>query len=361
MKKLFIALMACAAVVSCSKSDIVFDNEQSEIAFSPVAQNTTKSVAGYNGDTFDGVFPTDIDLYVFANAVEGTYSKDNVGSSYFQNAQFEYNSSKGVESQQPTTGTGIATAGAWAGNPTRYWPNVKTLVFAGYSDACGVAKTAKMDFGSKKLTIDSYTQDNTTYTEEGTNDLMWFPCDGTAYDKSANEIAAAMKHACSWITILVKGDNVTAANGSTWKLDKLVVNSLVHTGKVECGATSATWTIASDATKANEDYYAPNTGTAFTTTATKYEKITNNFIVIPQTPTTLDVTYTYTSDATNNLTLTETKNVSLAFDTTRPSSPWLSGYHYIYTITITATEILIDPYVVDWTAYTRNEIAKEVQ
>lgn len=358
MKKLFIALMACAAIVSCSKSDVVYDNGQSEIAFSPVAQNTTKSVAGYNGDDFDGVFPTDIDLYVFANAVEGTYSANNSGAAYFQNALFKWDEDKGSEATQPNGATpNYPTTGAYAGNPTRYWPNVKKLIFAGYSDACGVDKaTATMDFATNTLTIPSYTQNNETYVNEGTNDLMWFPCDGTAYDKSANEIAAAMKHACSWITIKVKGDGVTGVTGSTWTLDKLTVNNLVHTGKVECGSASASWTIANDATKKNEDYYAPTSGTSFTQTATKYEKTANNFIVIPQAPTTLDVTYTYTSDAANNIKLTETKNISLKYD--EAGTAWQSGYHYIYTITITATEILIDPYVVDWTSYTGNEIEK---
>lgn len=339
MKKIFISLLAVAALAACTKSEVQYE-PAGEISFAPVASNVTKSVAGYEGDTFNGVFPTDVDLYVFANAIEGTYGAANVGTAYFANACFEWASGKGTEGSQD----GVATAGAYAGNPTRYWPNVKSLIFAGYSDACGVEKNATMDFAGNVLTIPSYTQNNASYTEEGTNDLMWFACDGTAYSKQADEVAAKMQHACSWITIKVAGDDNMVANGC--KLNSLVVKSLAHTGSVACGAAAATWTIAADAVKADENYYEPVTAAAVTATATKYEDTANNFIVIPQEPTDLEVTYTYTSDATNNITFTETKSVSLDYDTA--GTAWKSGVHYIYTITITATEILIDPYVVEW-------------
>lgn len=345
MKKIIISMMAVAALAACSKSEVQYE-PAGEIAFAPVASNVTKSVAGYNGDAFHGVFPTDVNLYVFANAVEGD---SGVGDAYFKNANFKYDANKGTEATQE----GVNTSGAYAGDPTRYWPNVKKLIFAGYSAACNAASTnATMTFGQSDatsttaLTLTGYTQDNTK-TGEGANDLMWFAWDGKYYDKSEGEVPAKMQHACSWITIKVAGDQTTGAENSTWKLNSLVVKSLAHTGNVTCGADAAEWTIASNATKADETYYKPETASNITTTATKYEDTANNFIVIPQDPTELEVTYTYTSDATNNITLTETKSVSLDYDTN--GTAWQSGVHYIYTITITATEILIDPYVAAWT------------
>lgn len=350
MKKIFLSLLAVAAVAACAKSEIEYE-AAGEISFAPVASNITKSVAGYDGDTFDGVFPTAVNLYVFANA--GTGAAANHTEEYFKNAKFVWNSEKGSEATQ----NGVATSGAYAGDPTRYWPNVKTLVFAGYSDACGINTTAPtMDFTSNVLTIPSYTQNNgASYAAEGKNDLMWFVCDGSTYGKDANEIAASMKHACSWITIKVAGDDVTA---NSWKLNNLVVKSLAHTGAVACG-TTADWDIEENAAKADEAYYTNTAGATFTKTAAKFEDTANNFIVLPQTPTNLEVTYTYVSDATNNLSLTETKSVPLAYD--EATTDWQPGVHYIYNITITATEILIDPVVVDWTAYTGNNIEKEVE
>ena len=339
MKKIFFSIMAVAALAACTKSEVQYE-PAGEIAFAPVAKNVTKSVAGYNGETFDGVFPTNVNLYVFANA------SNDAGTAwdapYFENAKFVYNESKDVNT---------AVKGAYAGDPTRYWPNVKTLKFAGYSDACGVEKNATMDFANNVLTIPAYTQDNENYTAEGANDLMWFPCDGQAYSKQANEIAAQMKHACSWITINVAGDAVTA---KSWTLNSLVVKTLIHSGSVVCDATTANWTLGTET--ADEDYY--NDGTTFTESYVKYEKNANNFIVLPQEPTDLEVNYTYTSDATNNLTLTETKSVSLDYDAA--GTAWQPGVHYIYNVLITATEILIDPVVVEWTNYDGNEIDKTV-
>ena len=67
MKKIIISMMAVAALAACTKSEIQYE-PSGEISFAPVAKNVTKSVAGYNGETFDGVFPTNVNLYVFANA-----------------------------------------------------------------------------------------------------------------------------------------------------------------------------------------------------------------------------------------------------------------------------------------------------
>ena len=357
-------MMAVAALAACTKSEVQYE-PAGEIAFAPVAKNVTKSVAGYNGDTFDGVFPTNVNLYVFANASNdaGTAWEDP----YFANALFKH-SDKGTEGSQthPTLGT-VVTEGAYAGDPTRYWPNVKTLKFAGYSDACNVSTlTPTMNDDLSALTINGYVQDNTKIAE-GANDLMWFPVT-SAYGKSEGEIPAQMKHACSWITINVAGDDVTAtyttgegeseATHTGWTLNSLVVKTLKHSGNVVCNATTAQWTLTG--VGADEEYY--NAGTTFTEEYVKYEKNANNFIVLPQTPTSLDVTYTYTSQeatgTTPAITLTETKNVPLTFNGT---DSWAPGVHYIYNVLITATEILIDPVVVDWTNYDGNEIEKEVE
>ena len=351
MKKIFFSLVAIAAIAACSKSEIQYEQTDA-ITLAPVTSNTTKSVAGYNGDTFDGIFPTDIDLYVFANAGEAGSAPSAHGEPYFKNARFKYNSGKG-------------TTGAYEGIPTHYWPNVKTLVFAGYSDACGLSKTTPvMNFEANVLTIPEYVQDNAHYTAEGANDLMWFG--GTeAYSKRATEIVAQMKHACSWITINVKGDGVTAKNenNSGWILNSLVVKNIAHKGKAECGATAASWGALNN--YADENYYnaqttdkfVPTQGTTFTTDYAKYEDNANNFIVIPQTPTTLEVTYSYMSDVANNITFSETKVISLDHDgADATNNAWESGKHYIYNLYITATEILIDPVVVDWTAGANTDV-----
>ena len=366
MKKIFFLLVAIAALAACSKSEIQYE-QTGEITLAPVTSNATKSVAGYNGDTFDGIFPTAIDLYVFANAGEAGSTPAAHREPYFKNARFTYNSGKGTTGTQSNgTKNDIATAGAYAGVPTHYWPNVKTLVFAGYSDACGLSKTTPvMNFEDNVLTIPAYVQNNaTTYTAEGANDLMWFTRT-EAYSKQATEIVATMKHACSWITINVKGDVVTAKNGENpgWILNSLVVKNIAHKGNAECGADAASW--GAHDNYADENYYnaqtgaefVPTQGTTFTTSYAKYEDNANNFIVIPQTPTTLEVTYSYMSDVVNNITFSETKVIILDYDgADATNNAWESGKHYIYNLYITATEILIDPVVVDWTVGVNTEV-----
>ncbi len=349
MKKIILSIAAVAALAACTKSEVQYE-QTGEITLAPVTSNTTKSVAGYNGDTFDGIFPTDIDLYVFANAgAEGSAATAHT-EPYFKNAHFEWF----TNTQKPNATNTTAAGGAYAGNPTRYWPNVKTLVFAGYSDACGLSKTTPtMNFATNELTIENYTQNNAAYAAEGANDLMWFSCTGP-YSKQTNEIVAQMKHACSWITVNVKGEG--AAIG--WTLNSLVVKNIARTATATCGATSATWT--NYANYFDEDYYKPTTGATLSDTSTEYATVnnggtitpvTNNFIVIPQTPTTLEVTYSYNSDT--DIVFSETKSIDLDYDgVDDTNAAWQSGVHYIYNLTITATEILIDPVVVDWTPNT---------
>ena len=357
MKKIFFSLVALAAIAACSKSEVKYE-QTGAITLAPVTSNATKSVAGYNGDAFDGIFPTAIDLYAFANAGEAGSDPAAHGEPYFKNARFTYNSGKGTTETQNNGTKDVTATGAYEGIPTRYWPNVKTLVFAGYSDACGVNKTTPtMNFEDNVLTIPAYVQNNATYTAEGANDLMWFTRT-EAYSKQATEIVATMKHACSWITINVKGDAVTAKNGENpgWILNSLVVKNIAHKGNAECGTAAASWGALDNV--ADENYYNaqttatfdPTQGRTFTTEYAKYEDNANNFIVIPQTPTTLEVTYSYMSDVANNITFSETKVISLDYDGVDGNKAWESGKHYIYNLYITATEILIDPVVVDWTA-----------
>ena len=66
MKKIFLALAAVAAISACSKSDVEY-NQPSEIAFSPVIKNITKTMM--NGTTQDTIHHTDTKL----TSISSTY------------------------------------------------------------------------------------------------------------------------------------------------------------------------------------------------------------------------------------------------------------------------------------------------
>ena len=329
MKKVFLSLVAVAAIAACTKSEVEYD-APAEIGFAPVASNITRSVAGLPTDGgYDAIFPIAQDIYIYANAQEqkadGTLV-ENWPDAYFKNVQFEHK------------GNNI-----FDGTPAQYWPNVKSLIFAGYSEACNSASlNPTMNFTENKLSINGYVQDNNN-TAAGANDLMWFPWDGESYDKNVATVPVAMKHACSWITVQVIGDATTA---NKYLLKDLTINNLYHKGNVVCGATKAEWKEYGD--KANENLFASENGVTFPQDKAKvFENEANNMVVLPQTPTTIDVTYSYVSQTGLNPITETVKNLSLALS---DNASWESGKHYVYTITITATEILVAPKVDEWDA-----------
>lgn len=356
MKRLFISIMAVAALVSCSKTEIAYDNP-SEIAFAPVAKKTTK--AAVSGTTY----PTGLDMYVFANAgTSATISEYT--EPYFKNALFKHKAD-----------------GIFGGTPAYYWPNVKKLIFSGVSASGNVNGTGTFDYNNTdaewQITLSGYKPGKGT-DNAGDNDLMWFPTGNNTYSKADvpgtdnnddakdNNIEVTMKHACSWITINIKGDATTGASGTTWKIKSLKLDKLATAGTAVLGANAAwnSFTITEPTAETpNPDeliIHINNTGDALTTSLVDYTKKSvvssskfEDFIAIPQDTRTLYITYSFVSQAGTgsnpDIVIEETKPVSLAFNGT---DPWLPGVHYTYNITIGTKEILIEPSVINWTSPT---------
>lgn len=353
MKKLILSIIVVAALVSCSKTDTAYDNPL-EIAFAPVAKKTTK--AAVSGTTY----PTGLDMYVFANAgTSATISEYT--EPYFKNALFEHKEN-----------------GIFGGTPAYYWPNVKKLIFSGVSASGNVNGTGTFAYNNTaaewQITLADYQPGKGTATI-GNNDLMWFPTGNNTYSKADvpgtdntvdaqdNNIEVTMKHACSWITIKIKGDATTGASGTTWKIKSLKLDKLATAGTAVLGANAA-WNSLTvtepTAGTPNPDeliIHNNNTGDALTTSYVDYTKKSvvssstfEDFIAIPQTTRTLYITYSFVSQAaagTNpEIVIEETKEIPLEFNGT---NPWSAGVHYTYNITIGTKEILIEPDVTEWT------------
>lgn len=355
MKKIFISLLAVAALAACTKSEVQYE-PTGEIGFNVVGGNITKAVV-------DGtVYPTTLNMYVFAETTDNTAADPN----YINNGEFTY--------VQAIEGTNVWGGGSSANsrNPY-YWPNVKTLHFAGYSKS-GNVETQKGTYNctSGTLSISDYAPG--TSTEAGVNDLMWFPTTelkrAAGYGKADANVPVDMYHTCSWITFLVKGDEVTGNATSPYKVTSLTINDIDMTGDVECSATAATTgetttvtpTITwSDNTAQTEDYtvtFKTQEGVALKSdNATNVETddattTSGNIVVIPQKPGKLTLTYTYKSSTGTDISETVTNlDLALAKDAQDATGPaqWEPGKHYIYTITIKANEILVAPTPVDWT------------
>lgn len=329
MKKLFIALVAVAAIAACTKSEVQYE-PTGEIGFQIVSGKMTKAAVT------NTTYPEDLHMYVFAMTENNNAA--NTTADYLDNAEF-------AKVSVSTDGKNLW--GGWENNAAKpyYWPNVTPLYFAGVSKSGNINNGATPSYSNGNITVTGYVSDPGTATL-GDNDLMWFPTTDESYDKSDAYVPVTMKHACSWITIQLAGDAVTAGN---YTVTDIQITGLTNKGNATLGET-ASWVLSNEDTDKNKtfDVFTPagSAGTALsqTATATGFETIANNTIVIPQVPGDVSITYQFTSQAGE--TITETVTGGLEYDT--DGTEWQPGVHYTYTVTITATQILIAPVVDEW-------------
>ena len=349
MKKIFFSLVALAALAACSKSEVEYETI-GEIGFYPVAKLNTKAVVA------DTEYPQELDMYVFANSGLAGAAVSTYTDHYFRNALFEHKQN-----------------GIFGGTPAYYWPNVKKLIFSGYSNS-GNAAACNPDFeyfvgdavnpAEWIIKIDGYNPGEGS-SVEGNNDLMWFPVTAAIgkADKSAGQelsdgnVDVIMKHACSWITFNVKGNAITGKaddasttdvnEATTWKILELKILDIAKTGNVKLGA-NAVWTPSST----TEPLPVFSGSKALTEAYVDYTNLSyNDLVVIPQDTKQLYIRYQYVSqkgaaaDGSQDIICTEeiTKPLTYTGDT-----GWQPGVHYIYNILIGTDEILIEPTVAEW-------------
>ena len=327
MKKIFYSLLAVAAITACSKSGIEYDNDKVAISFAPVARLNTKAAV----TTTD--YPDALNMYVFANAGEATDALPaGYDEPYLANAEFSHD--------------GHAN-NVFGGVTPYYWPNVKKLIFSGYSKSGNVESLAPTyeydaEAGTWVIDMEGYVPSAGTAVL-GDNDLMWFPTTEEAYSKPtvANyTVDVEMKHACSWVTINIKGDTTTGAEGTTWNILDLTINDLAQSGNVVLGET-ANWTPS--ATTAPFEVF--NGEKQLTTGYVDYTKLSyTDLILVPQETKELTITYEFVSQ-TGLDPIEEVKTIDLTYTN---DEGWEPGVHYTYNITIGTQEILIEPTVKDW-------------
>jgi hypothetical protein len=358
MKKIFITLVAIAALAACTKSEVAYE-ASAEIGFAPAVKNITKA-ANVSGALDSS---NELGIWAFWNGIGGeiedegaTY--DEYTDTYLSNALFVNRSS----------------SANWGGDTPYPWPTNGALVFAGYNKPEGATFTATYSgLDDDTMTFTNYTQ-STDLAE--TFDLCWFGKTANSYNyrtSASTAVPVTMSHALTWITIKVRGDANTAptAEGSKpWKVTKatlLKVNTIGTEGTCIFDAedenkAKATWessdpdNIVVNETAAIKD--ANNViidgGTPLTPEGVVYESTANGLVVIPQTPVFLEIEYIYPvsgvykeGKTTVNLTLDGTKKEDgTTVNTT--IDKWLSGTHYTYTIVFKANEILVAPSYGEW-------------
>lgn len=323
MKKIFMTIVAVAAIAACSKTEVQYENS-AEISFAPVKGNVTK-VAG-----LEGALANTQKLGVWAfwdkdGAVNEAITNDNVANyddNYLVNALFAHNGS------------------SWGGSPTSYpWPISGSLFFAGYTTPNDSPLTTDTKVSYNKTT-DIMTFSNYTYSKDAEFDLCWFGRTNSynyRAEATATPVTAPLSHALTWVTIAVYGEGTPVGN---WKITSITLDNINVSGTAACNGQTkkATWNPVTATTSPVEIFSGEHTIAAADSNGDGVE-LTNN-VLIP----TKDVQLTFNySFSVNGQPKTDSKSVTLNTTT------WESGVHYTYTLVIKANEILVAPSYGTWT------------
>ncbi len=170
MKKIIFGAFAAAALLSCSKDQLIEENRvNDEISFSVVADNQTKAAAVYCANNLMTEFQ-----------VSGTYTYEGTTKWYFQNDEITYSSS------------------AWNNSTVRYWT-------AGTHDFYAIVNgTMKLSGINETPAVPTVDFTPATNVAEQT-DLLYAVAKGKT--KSSSAVALNFRHALSQIEFKAKNTN----------------------------------------------------------------------------------------------------------------------------------------------------------
>ena len=181
MKKLFVAVLAVAALASCAQEDVILNNKKAISFGDAYVQNSTKAI--YEGTT-----------YVDAFQVWGTVTPNGDTQSVVL-----YD---GANVTRPTGLTGYNPATAWSCDVERFWtPNCEYAFYA-VVDATVQGNPAPKN---ANVTADNGVPTAIKYTADGQNDLLYAATTKNTNNGSADAglVAFKMQHLLSKITFKV--------------------------------------------------------------------------------------------------------------------------------------------------------------
>lgn len=375
MKKLVIAVLAIGAMAACTKSNIQYEQPE-EISFQPVAKKATKAVTG----AIDGnAYPTGEDFNVWSwwtGKPAGTLISELANDYEFNEGNTESNNPILYIKEGTFTNRKDADnnpTNTWGGKTTPYyWPTTGSLVFAGYSPAPAEDEasrgTFKYDFKTQTFTVEGYTQSNDI---SKTVDLMWFDAD-ESYKKNG-AVNVTFNHALSWLEFRF---NLTAGAPQNWMIYAVTLKGIETIGNftAKTGASAPkTWLVNPTST---EEFIVAKELTKDLTPESEAYNLTpeseKGVVIIPQScainnnnditlsDAYLEISYGLLTPASagsaNKVYIPQKVTLPLTYtdNSSNEKDAWEPGYHYIYTITFGANEILISPSVTDWTDETEN-------
>ena len=209
-RQFFMVAAAAAMLAACTKGEVVYDDSDVAIAFSPVAQMSTKAPVYGPMNEPNSAYDTDETFGIFAyhkvtdqTTWSNFYSSEGntqTPSLYINNGEFEFR-----------------TGSVYGGVTPYYWPKTGLLAFAGYSPYEGLRDLVNInpDGTNPSIKIPSFSQgsySSTISNSKGalsvtnqTVDVMWFDLDdapivnyGSAGTASTG-VPVKFRHACAWL------------------------------------------------------------------------------------------------------------------------------------------------------------------
>lgn len=317
MKKFYVfAAVAIAALASCTKSEVVYNQGQQEIGFRQFTGSMTKA----DGD------PTNLSELVGGPQDMGVFAyiyNSNPYKLYFSNAKFV----------KPASGND------WGGDPKRYWPlqdQLDFVLYAPYQSTDDATNTPSYTPGTKTLKV-TITDNNTTPQKDYLYGKKFY-ANTSKPTSPSKSVPVVLKHALSKVTI-----NVGASEDGIFTVSSVLLKNTYQNGSYVVSYTSDTdnkSNVTPSGSPVDMEFVAPSTWQP-TTTVTA---CTASKLVVPSDQTSIVITYTMKgSEAAAVL----TASIDLSTGTTTPV--WETGKHYTYNITLKADEILFSPTVEDWT------------
>ena len=342
MKKLFfIAAIAGAALVSCTKNELAPSvTAQEEISFAaPVVGAQTKVYgaigATYNtGESFD---------------VWCVYNVDDIaawgGTPYFSDVTASYD----------------ATAGGWTLNPKYYWPATGQLSFVALSPSMS---TTTQYTAEKGFEITGWSQGATEaaivdlmYSNESRNNAkLEFNAAGEEISGDANSykgVDITFNHALSYLVFKVKTATDYSAT-TDFRLNAITLSGIYREGdfqqKVDGVTNPDPWT--ENTSGAIGTYVAYTGGTlefdSNVPTDIVPETTGKQIILLPQAladgKQKLTINYQISTDGGTNW-IDQVQEIDLSKGSI---TAWEMGKKYTYTLSISMTEIILDPAVDVW-------------
>ena len=364
MKKFVILAAAVAAIAACTKSQVVYDDNDVEIGLSPVNYMTTK--AGWYGPYSGAEYSDNEQFKVWAQ-----YTSQDAGTQFRENTDDDLADSKYLD--EVTFGKKDGTE-VWGGTPVKYyWPRTGSLYFAGYSPADDTYVTDAdyvFNTGGSKMSL-TFTQGDYSYLNSldavASNrnykmvDLMYFDVEPTTTSVSSGTSNVTFKHALSWVSFKV---NCKAVCDKLFNIKSIEINDVSCKEIFTSGAGSPwmepAWTANKESVKSFDIYENTTSDSKAILTSTDY-LIVEGLLIIPQTVPTLTIEYEQKASEDQAFVLQNPVTVTISGAETSDNNPetvdnWEINKHYTYTLTLSADEILISPKVDNWELEEMNQV-----